>query len=97
MLATGPSSYEKRIYRAAVSQRLRSTALDTHLAYVVFIAFSRQQRYDESNSLLRYSTLPVLLTFARFMCELCVQWWVLALHSDTNGNEILPKLNSIPI
>ena len=26
-VATGPSSYEKRIYRAAVSQRLRNTAL----------------------------------------------------------------------
>ena len=26
-LGTGPSSYEKRIYRAAVSQRLRNTAL----------------------------------------------------------------------
>jgi len=26
---TGPSSYEKRIYRATVSQRLRNTALDT--------------------------------------------------------------------
>ena len=25
---TGPSSYEKRIYRAAVSQRLRNTVLD---------------------------------------------------------------------
>jgi len=25
---TGPSSYKKRIYRAAVSQRLRNTALD---------------------------------------------------------------------
>ena len=25
---TGPSSYGKRIYRAAVSQRLRNTALD---------------------------------------------------------------------
>ena len=25
---TGPSSYEKRIYRAAVSQRLRKTALN---------------------------------------------------------------------
>jgi len=25
---TGPSSYEKRIYRAAVSQRLRNTAVD---------------------------------------------------------------------
>jgi len=26
-VGTGPSSYEKRIYRAAVSQRLRDTAL----------------------------------------------------------------------
>ena len=25
---TGPSSYEKRIYRAAVSQRFRNTALE---------------------------------------------------------------------
>jgi len=29
-VGTGPSSYEKRIYRAAVSQRLRNTALDYH-------------------------------------------------------------------
>jgi hypothetical protein len=27
-VGTGPSSYEKRIYRAAVSQRLRNAALD---------------------------------------------------------------------
>ena len=27
-VGTGPSSYEKRIYRAAVSQRLRNTAID---------------------------------------------------------------------
>ena len=27
-VGTGPSSYKKRIYRAAVSQRLRNTALD---------------------------------------------------------------------
>jgi len=27
-VGSGPSSYEKRIYRAAVSQRLRNTALD---------------------------------------------------------------------
>ena len=27
-VGTGPSSYEKRIYRAAVSQRLRNTVLD---------------------------------------------------------------------
>ena len=28
LVGTGPSSYKKRIYRAAVSQRLRNTALD---------------------------------------------------------------------
>jgi hypothetical protein len=27
-VGTGPSSYEKRIYRAAVSQKLRSTVLE---------------------------------------------------------------------
>ena len=27
LVGTGPSSYEKRVYRAAVSQRLRNTAL----------------------------------------------------------------------
>ena len=27
---TGPSSYEKRIYRTAVSQRLRNTGLEDH-------------------------------------------------------------------
>ena len=32
-VGTGPSSYEKRIYRAAVSQRLRNTGL----VYVSFI------------------------------------------------------------
>jgi hypothetical protein len=30
-VGTGPSSYEKRIYRAAVSQRLRNTAVDHNL------------------------------------------------------------------
>jgi hypothetical protein len=28
-VATGPSSYKKRIYQAAVSQRLRNTAIQT--------------------------------------------------------------------
>ena len=29
-VGTGPSSYEKRIYRAAVSQRLRNAVLEDH-------------------------------------------------------------------
>jgi hypothetical protein len=31
-VGTGPSSYKKRIYRAAVSQRLRNIALDNAAA-----------------------------------------------------------------
>ena len=30
-VGTGPLSYKKRIYRAAVSQRLRNTALENHV------------------------------------------------------------------
>jgi len=33
-VGTGPSSYEKRIYRAAVSQRLRNTALSSQEGYL---------------------------------------------------------------
>jgi len=33
-VGTGPSSYEKRIYRAAVSQRLRNCAL-VHLLIII--------------------------------------------------------------
>jgi hypothetical protein len=34
-VGTGPSSYKKRIYRAAVTQRLRNTGLDRILGVVV--------------------------------------------------------------
>jgi len=34
-VGTGPSSYEKRIYRAAVSQRFRNTDLDLKLETAV--------------------------------------------------------------
>jgi hypothetical protein len=34
-VGTGPSSYEKRIYRAAVSQRLRNTALGNGGTYII--------------------------------------------------------------
>ena len=32
-VGTGPSSYEKRIYRAAVSQRYRNTGIDRLTTY----------------------------------------------------------------
>ena len=40
-VGTGPSSYEKRIYWAAVSQRLRNTALESAAPFTTFIP-SRQ-------------------------------------------------------
>ena len=40
-VGTGPSSYEKRIYRAAVSQRLRNTGLSCRPAYdVLFVGLN---------------------------------------------------------
>jgi len=36
-VGTGPSSYEKGIYRAAVSQRLRNTELDNPQTGVSFL------------------------------------------------------------
>jgi len=35
-VGTGPSSYEKSIYRAAVSQRLRNTGLDVTRSHTLF-------------------------------------------------------------
>jgi len=35
-VGTGPSSYEKRIYRTVVSQRLRNTELDALISQIYF-------------------------------------------------------------
>ena len=35
-VGTGPSSYEKRIYRAAVAHRLRNTALSHHICLSLY-------------------------------------------------------------
>ena len=40
-VGTGPSSYKKRIYRVAVSQTLRNTALEDTPALHIFIRFRR--------------------------------------------------------
>jgi len=50
-VGTGPSSYEKRIYRAAVSQRLRNTDLVglvflRELGYFPLIIFPPMIRYQ---------------------------------------------------
>ena len=39
-VGTGPSSYENRIYRAAVSQRLRNTALGRLTVFIGFVVWS---------------------------------------------------------
>jgi len=36
-VGTGPSSYEKRIYRAAVSQNLRNTGLSEHPRAIIYV------------------------------------------------------------
>jgi len=36
-VGTGPSSYKKRIYRPAVSQRLRNTGVDARLFLKLFL------------------------------------------------------------
>ena len=41
-VATGPSSYEKRIYRAAVSQKLRNTGLDDYLFRKIYTNYYQQ-------------------------------------------------------
>jgi len=63
-VGTGPSSYEKRIYRAAVSQRLRNTELDS--LFVLWFTNSGQ-RIDDSCDL----TYLRLDDFT-FMLVLCV-------------------------
>ena len=45
-VGTGPSSYEKRIYRAAVSQRLRNTDLQE---YAGWSPTTRPQAIEPSN------------------------------------------------
>ena len=41
---TGPSSYEKRIYRAAISQRLRNTGIK-HISTDVYITANHNKFY----------------------------------------------------
>jgi len=40
-VGTGPSSYKKRIYRAAVCQRLRNTVLEDLLSTSISVASTR--------------------------------------------------------
>ena len=55
-VGTGPSSYEKIIYWAAVSQRMRNTGIELITAYVIEL-IAETQGEPQANS----SWLPVLL------------------------------------
>jgi hypothetical protein len=60
-VGTGPSSYEKGIYRAAVSQRLRNTALNSRLkAGKLLTAYEESQNACQSVVVLLffYSRVP---------------------------------------
>ena len=51
-VGTGPSSYAKRIYGAAISQRLRNTALDEDLCTVIIsnFVFLRMRNISEKKT-----------------------------------------------
>ena len=55
-VGTGPSSYEKVIYSAAVSQRMRNTGIELITAYVIEL-IAETQSEPQANS----SWLPVVL------------------------------------
>jgi len=48
-VGTGPSSYDKRIYRTAVSQRLRNTELHAPAIVAVVRPTCREQRNDSGH------------------------------------------------
>ena len=52
-VGTGPSSYEKRIYWAAVSQRLRNTGLGHYLATINPLKTKRRPLYLKTQSVPR--------------------------------------------
>ena len=55
-VGTEPSSYEKRIYRAAVSQRLRNTALDDQNYFPT--KFLKQTANNNSLSIIKPNNYP---------------------------------------
>ena len=69
-VGTGPSSYEKRIYRAVVSQRLRNTAVEGHCCTwllsvartksVIFLWTRDQPNADTSNCKTQHSQEKVI-------------------------------------
>ena len=59
--AVGQVTDDNIIQRMRISYSITKVT-DTHSEYVTLILFSRLKRLPEGASVLRYSTLPVLLT-----------------------------------
>jgi len=74
-VVTGPSSYEKRVYRGAVSQRLRNTGLEDFLSFGPLY-------YSERNG---FSKLPP--EFHSRDLFLLYAFSGTGTHSDANRNE----------
>ena len=62
-VGTGPSSYKKRIYRAAVSRRLRNTALSHILRY-----------FKLSLKIIIFQNKYGLVVFTKLMCVIQLTW-----------------------
>jgi len=56
-VGTGPSSYEKRIYRAAISRSLRNTALDHPTSNSIIFLRGNYCNLKKKQYLLRYQLL----------------------------------------
>ena len=95
-VGTGPSSYEKRIYRAAVSQRLRNTALGWYLLSLVqstialLVTDCTHRRRVVITNMLKPEYICVLLTLQRLRFNCCL------IMSVTNF-ELFLSINQNPI
>jgi hypothetical protein len=58
-VGTGPSSYEKRIYRAAVSQKLRNTEVDGLQMWSVAAKPLNKQQYSRQEFVLQCEALKL--------------------------------------
>jgi len=67
---TGPSSYEKIVYRAAVSQRLRNTGIGLCFPSDIFFRISLRQICLQFSSPQIYATCPALLVLLYFITRM---------------------------
>jgi hypothetical protein len=75
-VGTGPSSFEKRFYRAAVSQRLRNTVLEDRQSRISIYAFS-------TRIYIALLLLPLFLSLSTNNCVL-LEWHKIAVRIGLN-------------